>query len=316
MRNISIIMLVLALVLGTLTVIFTRNIIQNQRAAEPTVVAVAQPEAELATVVVSTLPMKFGDELTAERLRVVSWPADIRPEGSFENISEILGSERRVVLRSIGRNEPITREKISGFGSRASLSQVIEDGYRATAIRINVASSVSGFILPGDRVDVLLTFKPNKSQKNNITNIILQDVRVLAIDQISDESQGGAIIGTTASLEVKPEDAQKLALASDAGKLSLILRRLSPEDEIELVNSKTILVSDLKPSKGVSVKKTTTGKRVYKPVAKVAPKKSPYGDMKITRALKESTEKVLVEEVLREKANENTPVTLSGSPSP
>jgi len=318
MRNISIIMLVLALVLGALTVFFTRNIIQNQRAAEPTVVALEQPETELATVVVSTVPMKFGDELTAERLRVVSWPADIRPEGSFENISEILGAERRVVLRSIGRNEPITKEKISGFGSRASLSQVIEEGYRATAIRINVASSVSGFILPGDRVDVLLTFKSEYSDKD-LNNIILQDVRVLAIDQLSDESQGGAIIGSTASLEVKPIDAQKLALAQGGtGKLSLILRRISPEDEIELINSKSVYVRDLKPSKGVSVKKSkSTGKRVYKPVAKVVPPKNPYGDMKVTRALKESTEKVLVEEVLNEKkAKESLSSTLGGSPSP
>ena len=310
-------MLVLALVLGALTVFFTRNIIQNQRAAEPTVVAVEQPETELATVVVSTVPMKFGDELTAERLRVVSWPADIRPEGSFENISEILGNERRVVLRSIGRNEPITKEKISGFGSRASLSQVIEEGYRATAIRINVASSVSGFILPGDRVDVLLTFKSEYSDKD-LNNIILQDVRVLAIDQLSDESQGGAIIGSTASLEVKPLDAQKLALAQGTGKLSLILRRISPDEEVELINSTSVYVRDLKPSKGVAVKKSKgTGKRVYKPVAKVEPKKSPYGDMKVTRALTESTEKVLVEEVLNEKkAKESLSTALGGSPSP
>ena len=304
MRNISIIMLGLAVLLGLLTVYFTRNFIQNQRVAEPAVTVVEQPQAELATVVVAKFPMKFGDEITVDKLRVASWPADIRPEGSFENISDILGAERRVVLRSIGTNEPITKEKISGFGSRASLSQVIEDGYRATAIRTNVSSSVAGFILPGDRVDVLLTFTPLNTTRK-LTNIILQDVRVLAIDQLSDESQGGAIIGSTATLEVKPVDSQKLALAQGTGQLSLVLRRISPADEIELINSKSIYERDLKPSKGVStVKKTKgTGKRVYKPVAKVVPPKSPYGDMKVTRALKESTEKVLVEEVLKEKAS-------------
>ena len=306
-------MLGLAVLLGLLTVYFTRNFIQNQRVAEPAVAVVEQPQAELATVVVAKFPMKFGDEITVDKLSVKSWPADIRPEGSFENISDILGSERRVVLRSIGINEPITKEKISGFGSRASLSQVIEEGFRATAIRIDVASSVAGFILPGDRVDVLLTFLPH-GQEKQLTNIILQDVRVLAIDQLSDESQGGAIIGSTATLEVKPVDSQKLALAQGTGKLSLVLRRISPADEIELINSKTIRERDLKPSKGVTIKKST-GKRVYKPVAKVVPPKSPYGDMKVTRALKETTEKVLVEEVLKEKAAKNDPVTLNGSPS-
>ena len=318
MRNISIIMLVLALLLGTLTVIFTRNVIQNQRSAQPTTVAVGQAETELATVVVAVLPMKFGDELTAEKLKVASWPADIRPEGSFETITEILGADRRVVLRSIGKNEPITKEKISGFGSRASLSQVIEEGYRAAAIRINPASSVAGFILPGDRVDVLLTFRAPNS-KEQITNIILQDVRVLAIDQLSDESQGGAIIGSTATMEVSPEHAQKLALASGVGSMSLVLRRLSPEDEIELINSKSIFIRDLIPSKGEAVvqppKSTSKARRVYKPVAKVVPKKSPYGDMKVTRALNESTEKVLVEEVLKEKTTTDDPTKLGGTPS-
>lgn len=314
-------MLIVALILGTLTVFFTRSLIQSQR-AEPTITT-QQEETELASVVVAVLPMKFGDEITSEKLKIVSWPADIRPVGSFESISEILGSERRVVLRSIGTNEPITREKISGFGSRASLAQVIEKGYRATSVPINNVKSVSGFILPGDRVDVMLTFTDTlyEGGRKPVSNIILQDKRVLAIDQLSDESAGGTIVGSTATLEVTPEDAQKLSLATTVGSLSLTLIRMSNEEEEAQIKSKTVYVRDLKPSVGdkpiVEVKKSNTGRRAYSARRTTTkPKANPFGDMKITRGTKETTEKVLVDEVLKAKSK-NKPIKLEGDqPSP
>jgi pilus assembly protein CpaB len=306
-------MFAIALLLGALTVYLTRNFIQNQRKAEP-IIAVEQQQTELATVVVANIPMKFGDELTAEKLRVVSWPADIRPEGSFENIADIIGTDRRVVLRSLGNNEPVTKDKISGFGSRASLSQVIEEGYRATSIRVNDIISVAGFILPGDRVDVLLTFD-EPGTKKKITRIIFQDMRVLAIDQLSDEAQGGAVLGKSATLEVTPEEAQKIALASRIGSLSLTLRRMEPEGEnIDVIQTRTVNVYDLKPSTGVAVKKPepkkTGGRRYVRPKVAVKKPVNPWGEMKVTRGLKESTEKVLVEEEL-EKSND--PVSLEGA---
>jgi len=316
-------MLVLALVLGTITVFFARSVIQNQRRAAP-VITTEENKAELSSVVVAAVPMKFGDELTTEKLKIVSWPAEIKPEGSFESISEMLGSERRVVLRSLTRNEPVTKEKISGFGSRASLSQILEKGYRATSVPISQVRSVSGFILPGDQVDVMLTFSDQAYGTKPVTMIIFQDMRVLAIDQLSDEAQGGTVVGKTATLEVTPEQAQKLSLAARVGALSLTLRRMEPtDDEIEYVNSKTIYVRDLKPSTAPKVevkpKKTaTTGKRrVYKPRVAAPKPPNPYGDMKITRGLKETSEKVLVEEVLQMKGLDGKPVTLSGAtPSP
>jgi pilus assembly protein CpaB len=314
-------MLVLALILGTLTVYFTRSIIQNQRQAEVVTTTAVEEKAELASVVVAVLPMKFGDEITSEKLRIVSWPAEIRPEGSFENIGDILGSERRVVLRSIGKNEPITKEKISGFGSRASLAQVIEKGYRATSVPINQVKSVSGFILPGDRVDVMLTFKDTSYGKKFVSNIILQDKRVLAIDQLSDESAGGTIVGSTATLEVTPEDAQKLTLATKVGSLSLILIRMSPQDEEAQFKSKTIYVRDLKPSVPekplIEENKTKTGKRTYVAKRPAAAKPvNPLTDMKITRGTRETKSKVLVEEVLESKKKQKS-ISLSGdTPSP
>jgi pilus assembly protein CpaB len=253
--------------------------------------------------------------LTAEKLKIISWPAEIRPEGSFETIAEVLGSERRVVLRSIGRNDPVTKEKISGYGSRASLSQIIKEGHRATSVPISVVRSVSGFILPGDQVDVQLTFTDTAYGPKPITMIIFQDMRVLAIDQLSDEAQGGTVVGRTATLEVTPEQAQKLALAADVGQLSLTLRRMEPtEDEKHLINSRPIYVRDLKPAKAPVVKKevkkaTGNARRVYKPRV-VKPKKlNPYGDMKITRGIVESEEEVLVEEIVEKNKANGYPLT-------
>jgi len=290
MRNLSAIMLILALILGTITVFFTRSIIQNQRSANQA--SISTPvETELSSVVVAVIPMKFGDELTSEKLKVVSWPADIRPEGSFETIAEILGSERRVVLRSIGRNEPVVKEKISGFGSRASLSQIIEKGHRAAAIRVNDVLSVGGFILPGDRVDVVHTYQPGQDRMTSITNIIIEDVRVLGIDQISDD-------------------------------LSLSLRRLSSEEDEEKHKlTKTIKVKDLKPATVISevVEDANTGKKkIYRrPFVKKAPKPSPFGDMIITRGTKTSDEKVLKEQELNLETNRLDTNALAGAmPSP
>jgi len=313
-------MLVAALVLGTLTVLLARSFIQSQRTTSNNPVA-EQSLAQTANVVVAVVPMKFGDEITAEKLKIVEWPADIRPEGSFESIPDILGGDRRVVLRSISRNEPVIREKISGFGSRASLSQIIEPSHRAVAIRVNDVLSVGGFILPGDSVDVIHTYQAGDNRLDNVTNIIIEKVRVLGIDQISDESQEGAVVGKSATLEVTPEQAQKLALASNVGQLSLSLRRLK-KDEIEIDTvSKTIKVSDLKPATleaELTVEKKP-GATVYRRKSTVRkPKKlSPYGDMIITRGTEESEEKVLIEDVINLEKKLNNSNSLAGAvPSP
>jgi len=310
-------MLGLALILGTLTVLFTRNFIEGQRNVANAVSDTTQ--TEVSSVVVAVVPMKFGDELTAEKLKIVSWPADIRPEGSFETIPEILGSDRRVVLRSISRNEPVIKEKISGFGSRASLSQIIDPGFRAAAIRVNDVLSVGGFILPGDKVDVIHTYQNGKERLDSITNIIIEDVRVLGIDQISDESQEGAVVGKSATLEVTPEQAQKIALASDVGNLSLSLRRLTNEEENENFQSKTIKVRDLKPASGETVLVVEQKPRqISYRRARTKPKteKSPFGDMMITRGVEQSEEKVLLEDSLKLQGGLITTSLIGDSPSP
>jgi pilus assembly protein CpaB len=201
----------------------------------------------MTTVVVARKPLEFGNELSAEALQEREWPSDAVPEGSFSKIDEVVGAERRVALRSIAVGEPVLKEKVSGFGGRAALSQVIAEGYRAVAVRISDVSGAGGFILPGDKVDVILTLSPTNERLDTVANILLENIRVLAIDQEADESTGGAIVAKAATIEVMPEDAQRIALATNIGTLSLSLRNITgAEEEIKKAN-KSIRVRDLGP---------------------------------------------------------------------
>ena len=174
------------------------------------------------TIVVATRPLRFGEELTAQALREVPWPQDALPAGAFNKIADITAG-KRVVLMPFDINEAILASKITGPGQRATLSAVIDDGMKAVTIRVNDVQGVAGFVLPGDRVDVLLT---RQGEKNNaVTDVVLEDVRVLAIDQLADEKNDKVSVVKAVTVEVDVTDGQKIALASTVGTLSLLLRK-------------------------------------------------------------------------------------------
>lgn len=245
MRLTSIIVLALAIAMGIVAVFGVRTMLQvNQRTAQTETAPI-----ETTTVVVARQQLEFGTQLLPELLKEIPWASAEKPEGSFTKISEVVAGERRVALRSIAPGELVLRDRISGFGGRATLSQIIEPGKRAMTIRVNDVSGAAGFILPGDRVDVMVTVQDGDDRRDTITNILMQDIRVLAIDQVADDSQEGAIVAKAATLEVGPEDAQKIALGSTVGSLSLSLRNLTPGDEeserSEAFESRTIRFQDL-----------------------------------------------------------------------
>ena len=293
MRNLAAIMFVLALILGILTVLIARNFVNTQRAAPVTVVE--QTDQEMTTLVVAAVKFQFGDEITAEKLKTVPWPKDesVRPPGSFETIADVIGDQRRVAIRAMNINDPITQEKLSGFGYRATLSQVVPVDMRAIAIRVSTQSGVAGFILPGDRVDILHAHADGSKKLKS--TLILRDVRVLAIDQTSDETTQGAIPANTATLEVTQEQAQKLSLAAKVGSLDLVLRPMRVDEAILDERSKPIQVTDLTTDNTLSNEpKTEEAKpvrRTYRPIARTqpAPKVDPTTRMTVTRGTQTST---------------------------
>jgi pilus assembly protein CpaB len=202
------------------------------------VVAVAERPYEPArsldvrTVIVAAKPLQFGVALTADALTEVQWPSASVPPGAFDSREGLLGpGGQRTVLTSIAQNEPILASKITGPGQRGSLSAVIEDGMKAVTIRVDDVLGVAGFVQPGDRVDVIWTHnerKPNANGKLSTdaaySTLLLQNVRVLAIDQILDRGPQ-AKPAKAVTVEVNAEGAQKVALSANVGQLSLALLR-------------------------------------------------------------------------------------------
>lgn len=197
-------------------------------------------------VVIAANDLGFGDDLTAEALRVVNYPEDAIPFGSYSSLDEIFTdpSKRTVVLAQMRLNEPLMDYKISGPGGKGSLSARISEGYRAAAISVNDVSGVAGFIVPGDFVDVIYTHDPKTRRNGNelIADILLQNIKVLGIDQNQNENSSAADVARTVTVEVTNADAQRLHLALDTGKLSLTLRAAG---EIALDPSTTVKASQL-----------------------------------------------------------------------
>ncbi|MCK5275102.1 MAG: Flp pilus assembly protein CpaB, partial [Alphaproteobacteria bacterium] len=207
----------------------------------------------------------------------------------------------RVVLRSIQTNEPVLNSKLSGAGGKATLSTILDKEMRAVTIRVNDVNGVAGFVLPGDRVDVLLTREENQASrnKNPITDFLLQNIKVLGIDQKANDDEDKPKVARAVTLEVEPFDAQKLALATTVGSLSLALRH---EANADADYTRTVRVSDLKARVLVEEPKAekvsvTSGEAAAKPAKKkrkvyVTPA-NPYSNVTVVRGVDASTSKVL-----------------------
>ncbi|HYA07768.1 MAG TPA: Flp pilus assembly protein CpaB [Xanthobacteraceae bacterium] len=229
MRTSTIVMIGFAVLFGLLAVFLAQTWLNNQadermRSLEAQRKA-APPER---TMVVAAKPLRFGDELAAAALREVPWPQEALPPGAFAKIADLTAS-RRVVVLPMEANEAVLASKITGPGQRATLSAVIGEGMKAVTIRVNDVEGVAGFVLPGDHVDVVLT---RQSDKDNASNdIVVQNVRVLAVDQQADARTEKAAVVKAVTLEVSETDAQKLSLAAAVGTMSLLLRKAGETDE-------------------------------------------------------------------------------------
>ncbi|WP_395010456.1 Flp pilus assembly protein CpaB [Devosia sp.] len=226
MKPNTLVMLLLAVVFGVAAVFLTNLWLAGQ---QPTSAAAADENAVIEdTVVVAATPLRFGDKLTADNLREIPWPAASLPSGAFRTRAALLDAKEgdRQVITAIGPNEPVLEWKITGPGQRATLSAVLDDGMKAVSIRVNDVLGVAGFVLPGDRVDVLLT-RISNNDGSPYVDVLLQNVKVLAIDQTADDRQEAAAVVKAVTLEVATQDAQKLTLAAGIGQLSLALREVA-----------------------------------------------------------------------------------------
>jgi pilus assembly protein CpaB len=187
-------------------------------------------QRKLVPIVVAAQPMAFGTQVSAQNTRLVAWPANSVPDGAFTKIAD--ATSDRVALRPIVVGEPVLASKVSGVNGRATLSANLPQGLVAFTVPVSATSGVAGFVRPGDVVDVLLTRQvpgDDSSRGDQMTDVLLQSVPVLAIDQTSDENKTDPAVGRTATLQVSTLDAQKLALATKVGALDLALRNVADQ---------------------------------------------------------------------------------------
>jgi pilus assembly protein CpaB len=244
LRISAVLMIVVALVFGALAVFVAQSWLTSQNTARMKNIP-APVVLKTRTIVVATAPLRFGIELNARNLREVPWPDNAVPDGSFASIDALLAAGKRMVLTAIAENEPVLAVKITGPGQRATLSAVLTPNMKAVTVRVNDIEGVAGFVLPGDRVDIFLTRNVNAERGQNSSSssdVVLQNVRVLAIDQIADDRIDKPAVVKAVTLEVEMADGQKLSLAASLGTLTLALRKAG---DIEAQPARQITAEDL-----------------------------------------------------------------------
>jgi pilus assembly protein CpaB len=208
--------LVLALTAGGVLAFGTYNYVQNTSAKAAVTMATK-------SVVVAAVDMDLGAEVRAEDIRQIDWPANSVPENAISDPKEVIG--RGLVLPVI-KNELILPMKLASKEAGAGLPPVITPGLRAMSVRVNEVIGVAGYVIPGTRVDVLVTLSPTQNQKDMTSKVILTDVQVLAagtkIERDTDKDKPIAV--TVVTLLVSPEEAERLTLAATEGKIQLALR--------------------------------------------------------------------------------------------
>ncbi|EIE48895.1 pilus assembly protein CpaB [Salipiger aestuarii] len=192
-------------------------------------------------VYVATRALVRGEELKPNDIRIAPWPVEILPEGVFGEQNPLFrdGEDARVVVRAMDKFDALTETRVSAPGGDAGLTSQLRPGERAFAIRVDVASGVSGFLRPGDRVDVYWTGRMPGSDANlprgDVTRLIETGVRLIAIDQKADASAADPSIARTVTVAISPQQVAGLAQAQSTGRLSLSLMAVNDESVAEAI---------------------------------------------------------------------------------
>jgi pilus assembly protein CpaB len=226
-----------------------------------------KPVEDTVQIVVAALPVQVGAKVSEADVRVTSWPKANPIEGSFHTVSEVIG---RGVLIPMVPNEPVLASKLAAEGSGAGLMSTIPDGMRAVGVRVNDVIGVAGFIVPGSRVDVILSGSPT-SGNIEMAKVILENIQVLAAGQnVANDDNGRPMNVQVVTLLVTPEQSEALALASTEGRIQLALR-----NPIDLEEKKPNAIRREHLFTGFSGASTPppAPTPTPKPVARVAPRK-------------------------------------------
>jgi len=193
----------------------------------------AQTQGNSGKVAVALVDIGLGARINPEMVRMVDWPTGAMPPGAFTDPKEL---DSRVARSSMQRGEPIMESKLAPPGTKGGLSAVVAEGKRAITVRVNDVVGVAGFALPGNYVDILVNTQEegakNPNRDSTISKIVLERILVLAIAQESNRDDTKPKVVNAVTLEVSPEQAERLDLARSVGSLSLVLRNQIDPDPV------------------------------------------------------------------------------------
>lgn len=207
----ALIMLLLSILTGVAAVLLAARWLGEQAASTNT------------TVVVATRDLDLGQPLQPSMLQEIAWPTGSEPVGAYREAKKLEG---RVVRTSIFKGEPVLEPKLAPVGTKGGLDSIIKEGNRAMTVRVNEVVGVAGFLVPGSYVDLLVNIQENRSggRPGTISKIVLERILVLAVAQEANRDETKPKVVNAVTLEVTPEQAEKIDLARNVGTLSLVLR--------------------------------------------------------------------------------------------
>jgi pilus assembly protein CpaB len=229
--------------------------------------ASARSNSNFRDVVVVATDLTFGSKLDKAMLRTARYPKDAVPEGAYASMDSVVGQTTKVFM---GAREPVTAIKLSSRGG--GLSMLVRPSMRAASLEVNQVSGVSGFVLPGDRVDVLVTVDARQATEDAVTRTVLQNTEVLAAGQKTEQQDNKPITVQSVTLLVDPAGAEALALSAHEGKIHLVLR--NPEDQetvqVASLSTREMLGQQAMAKAGPAPVRTRTVTRTAQPTQAVA----------------------------------------------
>lgn len=259
----ALIMLLVSVVAGVAAVLLAARWLGEQAASAST------------RVVVATRDLDLGQPLQASMLQEIAWPAGSEPVGAFSDAKTLEG---RVVRTSVFKGEPVLEPKLAPVGTKGGLDSVIKEGHRAITVKVNEVVGVAGFLVPGSYVDLLVNIQEDRSggASGTISKIVLERILVLAVAQEANRDETKPKVVNAVTLEVTPEQAEKIDLARNIGTLSLVLRNQVDlkEATTEGVRREDLLALQRKAPAQV-VKAAPVAKAAPRPVKRAQPAAPP-----------------------------------------
>lgn len=257
-------------------------------------------QASVATsrVVVAAKDLDLGTRLAPELLKTVDWPTASLPEGAIQDPQTL---DTRVIKTSLLRGEPVMESKLAPLGARGGLSAVIGEGKRAITVRVNDVIGVAGFALPGNYVDIVVNTEDETAKTSamnkTVSKIVLEQILVLAVAQEASRDETKPRVVNAVTLEVTPEQAEKLDLARSVGSLSLVLRNqvdTSPVDTTGATKQDLLKGAEAPQTPETKTEAKTVVRKVVvyrKSPAPVAPAKEPAKEqVEVIRGMEKSSQ--------------------------